>query len=154
MTFTFGMSRRFLAELPSESKEKQDSVDDFIELYELSGLADHTKFPGRLSPSWHTLPTNHKNYEYAQKHSLWHYHCGFPHYTSAKSWGNTSEYLIHFQWVGQGSHIDIVDLYEHYRYGGEFYIPTVERLVLKPVAAGGAAATPVEHPAAPDEQRG
>lgn len=147
MTFTFGFSRLFAADLPLQSDAHQDSVDDFLDLYEKLGLADQTKFPGRLSPSWHTLPTNHKNYAYAQLHSLWHYHCGIPHYSGGKAWGNTSKYLIHFHWVGQGTHIDLVDLYEHYRHGGDFYIPTLERLVAAPETAPASPPAPSGAPA-------
>jgi hypothetical protein len=128
MTFTLGLSRLFAAELQRLPSEQQDAVDDFIELYEKFGLADQTKFPGRISPSWHTLPPNHTDYQYAQKHSLWHYHCGLPQYTGGQAWGKTSDYLIHLRWVNHGAHIDIVDVYHHYRYGGAFYIPTADRL--------------------------
>lgn len=134
MKYTFQLTRRLAADLVRLPEPHVDRLDDFIELYEQFGLSDHTKYPGRLSPSWHRLPTNHANCVHATKYSLWHYHMGHPHYAGGSSnadgskWGQTSQYLIHFRWVGGGAHIDIVDLYTHDNSSGQFYIPSLKTI--------------------------
>lgn len=128
MNYTVGLGRQFSVELSRLQEDQQDAVYDFIAIFQMCGLGDQTKYPGRISPSWHGLATNHPNYVYASTYSLWHYHAGLPTYHGTQPWGKTSDWLVHFQWVGQGSHINLVDFYTHHNAAKQFYIPTVDRL--------------------------
>lgn len=123
MTYTVSFKLQFSREFAIYPADQQDAITSFISTYQAHGLGNHTKFTGRISPSWHGLPTNHPNYAYAQDNALWHYHLGLPKYSGASQWGQVSDWLLHFQWPDCGPHIDLVDVYQHYRQDGSFYLP-------------------------------
>jgi hypothetical protein len=129
MKYTFSVTRQFAGEVTRMDEKQRDLLGAFFDIYEVSGLKDQTVYPGRLSQSWHGLPPNHPNHIFSTKYSLWHYHCGYPKYETSKPWGNTSDWLIHFQWVKDSTHIDVVDMYQHHTYNKQFYLPSQERLV-------------------------
>lgn len=129
MSFTVGFGNQFAREWKNYLPDQKTKVGEFIQLFQTHGLADQTKYPGRVSPSWFGLPPNHPNHAYTITHSLWHYHIGLPHYTGTATWGNTSDWVLHFQWVSQGSHIDIVDMNTHHNSKGSFYLPPATNLV-------------------------
>lgn len=129
MRYTFSVTRQFAGEVEHMDAKQRDRLGDFLDIYEEFGLGNQTVYPGRLSPSWHNLPTNHPSYIFTTKHSLWHYHCGYPEYEGSKPWGNTSDWLIHFQWIKGSTHIDVVDMYQHHTFTRAFYLPSADRLV-------------------------
>lgn len=124
MIYTFRLRRQLAVELTRMPSDMRDGVDDFLDTYEKFGLADQTRYPGRLSPSWMNLPANHPTHIHAQTYSLWHYHMGVPTYAGSNTWNKTSDYLIHFRWINNGNHIDIVDIYTHHDSTGKFYMPS------------------------------
>ena len=134
MTFTVSFNLQFALEYPRYPKQEQDAINLFIATFMQWGLGDQTKYPGRISPSWHNLPTNHPNYQYAFDNALWHYHVGLPSYTGTQSFNKTSDWVLHFQWFNRGDHIDIVDFYQHYTATGAFYIPPQQNLAPQPDA--------------------
>ena len=123
MTYTFGFKVQFAAEFARTSPNLRDKVLDFTDIYQVVGLADFSKFPGKLAPSWSKLSSGDPVYSYARSNDLWHYHVGFPHYSQVYPKYQTSDWLLHFQWPGGGNHIDLVDLYQHYTSSGAFYLP-------------------------------
>lgn len=128
MTFTVSYSARFAAEFARFPSDQQDRVIAFAELFERHGLSDATKYPGKLSPSWLGLQPINPTYQYAYSNNLWHYHVGIPYYRPTNQGYSTSEWVLHFQWVKDAPHIDLVDLYEHYLRDGRFYLPPVNAL--------------------------
>lgn len=124
MTYTVSFKLQFAKEFAVFPTDQQTAVAEFIEIYQEHGLANQTKYPGRVSPSWHGLPTNHPNYQYTQSNELWHYHVGLPKYAGQAAWGRVSDWVLHFQWPARGSHISLVDLYQHYMRDGSFYLPS------------------------------
>jgi hypothetical protein len=95
------------------------------------GLRDQTLYPGKLSGSWVTLAEDDPEYKRTRDACLWHYHIGLPYYTQSYAGYKTSEWLLHFQWPNWatgGTHIEIVDLYTHYKSDGQFYLPSDYRL--------------------------
>lgn len=129
MTFSVGYSDQFLAEWGNFQEDQREHVGVFIEIVQTHGLADQTKLPGRISPSWHRLPPNDPQAVYAKANSLWHYHIGLPGYSGTQSWGKTSDWLLHFQWANGSTHVDLVDLYTHHNWRGQFYMPGPDSLV-------------------------
>lgn len=78
------------------SYEDRIKIALFIQQVEQNGLRG---LEGRNKPS---TPANlhtkkeRADFAYAQKHCLWHYHIGIPHYVG--EWGDkTSEYVLHYQ---------------------------------------------------------
>lgn len=132
MTFTVSFKLQFAKEFAVFAPDQQMAVASFVSTYQSHGLDDQTKFPGRISPSWHNLPTNHPNHKYTLENELWHYHVGLPMYSGSGQWGRVSDWLLHFQWPGRGPHISLVDLYQHYRADRSFYLPNVGRLEDQP----------------------
>jgi hypothetical protein len=128
MKYSVDFSNQFAIEFSRIPVSHQTAVASFVVTYQAHGLSDQTKHIGRISPSWHRLPTNHPNYIYAKRHELWHYHVGLPGYSGNQSWGLTSDWLLHFQWPDAGNHITLVDLYQHYTWKGDFYLPPKENL--------------------------
>ena len=63
------------------------------------------------------------NYAYTYANSLWHYHVGLPEYKQGVGQYLVSDWVLHFQWYGRGPHIDLIDLYQHSRADGSFYLP-------------------------------
>lgn len=129
MTYTVDFSKTFRLEFARIPATYQNAVASFVVTYQQHGLGDQTKYIGRLSPSWHRLPPNAPPYIYAKKHDLWHYHIGLPTYSGGQSWGRTSDWLLHFQWPEQSTHISLVDLYTHHKSNGDFYLPPENSLV-------------------------
>lgn len=123
MTYTLGLKAQFATEFTRFPPNLQSKVLDFIGIYHVVGLGDFTKYPGKIAPSWSGLSSTDPVFSYAKGNDLWHYHIGFPHYNQVHSKYQTSDWLLHFQWPGRGTHIDLVDLYQHYRSSGAFYLP-------------------------------
>lgn len=62
------------------------------------------------------------NFDYAQKHCLWHYHIGIPYYVG--EFGDmTSEYILHYQKFDD--EIILIDIAIH----PPFILPTLEKLI-------------------------
>lgn len=128
MNFIVKYKLQFAAEFNRFPHDQQSAVVKFLAQYQQHGLADQTKFPGRISPSWQNLPINHPNYIYTKTHDLWHYHLGIPDYDGRQNWGKTSDWLLHFQWPDQGNVISLVDVYTHHNYQKQFYLPPLSAL--------------------------
>jgi hypothetical protein len=122
MSFTVSFGDEFAKrDWPNLLPQQKILVGDFVSLVKQYGL-DPTKLPGKFSPSW--LNAGGQNFQYAQQHNLWHYHVGYPAWrVNAPGQPLTSEWVVHFQWVNGSSHIDVIDLYEHYDWRGNFYLP-------------------------------
>lgn len=132
MTFTVNFNLQFALEYAIYPRDQRDAVNQFVSVYMLHGLGDQTKYPGRVTPSWLGVPTNHANYQYAIDNALWHYHVGIPSYSGTQQWGKTSDWVLHFQWFNQGDHIDLADMYQHYTAAGRFYLPPAQNLAPQP----------------------
>lgn len=123
MTFSWSFSGQFATEFSRFPSDQQQKVIDFTTIYQSAGLSDFTKYPGKIAPSWSSLAPTDPVYVYAQSNHLWHYHVGIPHYNQVHPKYQTSDWLLHFQWPGQGTHINVVDVYAHYTAKGAFYVP-------------------------------
>jgi hypothetical protein len=121
MTFTVGYGPQWSREWRNYLPDQKQAVGAFVQTYLVHGL-DRTKLPGRVSPSWMGLQPVHPNYAYTQANFLWHYHIGLPKYTRSSYGDQVSDWVLHFQWVGRGSHIDLLELSTH-QVGGRFYVP-------------------------------
>lgn len=121
-TYTHAFKTQFATEFARFPTAQQDKVLNFLLKYAQVGLSDFEQYEGKISPSWSGNATT-ANYLFALANELWHYHIGIPEYTSTHSKYKTSDWVLHFQWPGQGNHIDIVDLYSHKTYFGNFYMP-------------------------------
>lgn len=128
MTYTVSFTVQFAREFQVFPVYQQTAITSFITTYQAHGLDNQTKFQGRVSPSWHNLPPNHPDYQYAYANDLWHYHLGLPEYNGSQQWGRVSDWLLHFQWKERGPHISLVDVYHHYRSDGTFYLPPATSL--------------------------
>lgn len=84
------------ARMSTLNDAEQQAVLNFaihVKQHGLRGLA------GRNKSSMPTNPRTKKQkarFAYAQKHCLWHYHIGIPHYVGDKG-DLTSEYILHYQ---------------------------------------------------------
>jgi hypothetical protein len=136
MTFTVEASPLWKKEWPNYLPKQREGVEAFLAVYLIHGLHDQRRYPGRLSPSWHGLPPNDPQHVHAQSSSLWHYHIGYPAYSggysSPRLWGQTSDDLMHFQWVGD--HIKLIELSAH-RVRGRFYLPSAQSIADPAVSA-------------------
>lgn len=128
MTYTVSFSQIFGQEFSRSPEPEQNAVASFIATFQAVGLADQTKYPGRISPSWANIPQDHPNAIHAKKYDLWHYHVGLPDYTGVATWDKVSDWLLHFQWRKTATHVHLVDLYQHHRHDGSFYLPAEKRL--------------------------
>jgi hypothetical protein len=137
MTFTVGFGPQWSREWKQYQPDQKIKVGEFVQLYQAHGL-DPTKLPGRISPSWMGLQPQHPNYAYTQNNFLWHYHIGLPQYTKSAVGDHTSDWVLHFQWVGRGSHIDLLELSTH-QVMGKFYLPPAGSL---PAATPAPSAAP------------
>lgn len=143
MAFTVDFSVEFLKWWKQFQQPQKDRVTEFIALVKMHGL-DQTKLPGKLSPSW--MGASQADFAYAKQHSLWHYHVGYPIYRTNPHGPKTSDWLLHFQWVQGNTHIHVVDLYQHYTYAGNFYLPRVAAANSAPTTAPSPpGSTPDEH---------
>lgn len=128
MTYSYGFKPIFAVEFSNFPTDQQDKILDFGETFERFGLSDFSKYIGKISPSW-AGNASASDYQFALQHDLWHYHIGIPTYTSVHSTYKTSDWVLHFQWRSKGNHIDLLDLYSHYRWDGTFYLPSTDRVV-------------------------
>jgi hypothetical protein len=127
--YTFGLKKQFAIEFERFPKDQQDKILDFTDIFEAEGLTDFSKYTGKITPSWAGDSTPAASKHYAFANDLWHYHIGIPHYASVHPKYMTSDWVLHFQWPNQGNHIDIVDVYSHYKSDGSFYLPPVSSLL-------------------------
>jgi hypothetical protein len=125
--YTYSFKSQFAKEFKEFPADQQDKVLNFLLQYEQVGLANFELYEGKLSPSWSGNSTA-ENYRFALENSLWHYHIGIPTYKSIHPKYKTSDWVLHFQWVGHGDHIDVVDLYSHTNYLGNFWLPPASSL--------------------------
>ncbi|HVZ42952.1 MAG TPA: hypothetical protein VHA82_04000 [Ramlibacter sp.] len=129
MTFTVDFSQEFLKQYPQFDQQQKQCIGEFASLVKAHGL-DQTKLRGKLTASW--LNASAADHQYAYQNNLWHYHAGYPSYRQNPNGPDTSEWVIHFQWFYNSTHIDIVDFYAHYKAWPKrgFYLPP--RDALKP----------------------
>lgn len=139
MKYTWGVRLKFSEELGRYPRDQQDRILDFIEVYEKHGLADFSKYPGKIAPSWSGLLASHPSYSYTRDNSLWHYHIGIPEYKQRHPTYLTSDYVLHFQWPDKGTHIDLVDTCYHRKSNGEFYLPPPDYLIPAPATPSAVA---------------
>lgn len=123
MDFIVHYKANFSKEFKQFPRDQQDSILDFILTYEENGLIDFKKYKGKISCSWSNLDENSQKYKYAKDNDLWHYHIGIPKYIKKHEKYETSDYVLHFQWIGKGNEISLIDVYKHYDIKGNFYLP-------------------------------
>ena len=123
MAFTLDFSAQFAKEFANFQKDQQDAVLDFTATYIAHGLADFTKYTGKITPTWNGVLVGSQQYNFAKSNDLWHYHIGLPHYSYVHPKYATSDWVLHFQWPSKGSHIRIVDMCYHTMSTGAFYVP-------------------------------
>ncbi|MES2128475.1 MAG: hypothetical protein V4463_14505 [Pseudomonadota bacterium] len=127
MTYSYGFKKKFAVEFANFPKSQQDRILDFALTFEQHGLSDFAKYPGKITPSW-AGNANGAEYQFALANELWHYHVGIPTYKSVHPKFSTSDWVLHFQWKGKGNHVDLLDIYSHYRVDGTFYLPSLDYL--------------------------
>lgn len=113
----------FAVEFANFPQDQQDAILDFTDIFEKHGLADFSKYPGKITYSWKGLQAGSAEFVYAQSNDLWHYHVGIPHYNHVHPKYATSDWVLHFQWQQQGTHVNLVDIFQHYTSTGKFYMP-------------------------------
>lgn len=93
---------------PKKDKEKIFAFIEHVEAFGFDGLTGRNK-------SSDNVPTNHPNWlervKYAQRHKLWHYHIGIPHYETASNGEQVSEYILHY--IREKDEIKLVALSYH-----------------------------------------
>lgn len=107
---------RLFNELDTQSQDVIADFVDYVEQYGLKGLVGRNKSSIPQNP--HTKKER-ANFEYAQKHCLWHYHIGIPHYVGDDG-DKTSEYILHYQRFDD--RIVVLELSAH----PPFVLPSVE----------------------------
>ncbi|WP_186100524.1 hypothetical protein [Burkholderia gladioli] len=123
MVYSWRFSAQLAIEFKNFPKNQQDAILDFTDIFENFGLSDFSKYPGKISPSWSGAIMGSAEYVFAFSNELWHYHIGIPRYNYVHSKYATSDWVLHFQWPGQGSSISLVDVYSHYTSSNKFYLP-------------------------------
>lgn len=118
------MNRQFSIEFGNYPEYQQDKILDFVNLFKQFGLSDFSKYDGKIAPSWSNLESSNPNYIYAKANNLWHYHIGIPIYQQVHSKYKTSNVVLHFQWEQGENVIYLVDIYNHYKHDGSFYLPS------------------------------
>ncbi|MBB1485905.1 hypothetical protein [Oceanospirillum sediminis] len=115
-------SDQFSIEYSRFDLDQRKMVLQFIALVQQHGLQDFSIFPGKVTPSWKNASPDDE--AYARFHELWHYHVGYPEYEE-KEHGlyMVSDWLLHFQWKKDEERIILVDMYEHWKADGSFYLP-------------------------------
>ncbi|EMD9275296.1 hypothetical protein VWV82_003939 [Cronobacter malonaticus] len=121
--YTVSFGKLFAKEFEHFNEKDQDKVLDFTELFERYGLADFSKYPGKISPTWSNLESDDPDFIYAMTNRLWHYHVGLPEYVQRHPKYMTSDWVLHFQWTQGDYNIHLVDMCYHYTQDGKFYIP-------------------------------
>lgn len=89
-------SADFQAQFPTLADTDKQAILAFarhVEKYGLRGLEGRNKSSAPSNP--HTKKER-ANFVHAQKHCLWHYHVGIPHYVGENG-DMTSEYVLHYQ---------------------------------------------------------
>jgi hypothetical protein len=129
MTFTVGLGPQWKKEWPNYQPDQRYRVGLFVQTFLVHGL-DATKFQGRISPSWMNLAQGSVLHTYTTTHWLWHYHIGLPMYRQAMG-GDVSDEVLHFQWVYNSKHVDLIELSPHYL-GGKFFLPLAASLAATP----------------------
>lgn len=131
MNYTISYNDLFATEFANFPHDQQTAIVQFAYGFSQYGLSDFTKYTGKITPSWSGLTPSDPAYRYTYDNDLWHYHIGLPSYKSVHPKYKTSDILLHFQWPNwrtQGTHIDLVDIYNHYKSNGDFYIPPAQYL--------------------------
>lgn len=115
-------SPHFLRLLNTLDEQSQDMIAEFVDYVEqngLRGLQGRNKFS---APKNIHTKKQRANFDYAQKHCLWHYHIGIPYYVG--EFGDmTSEYILHYQRFD--SEIILVDITTH----PPFKLPSQDKLI-------------------------
>lgn len=128
-TYTVSFGKKLQEEFQRFPKDQQDKIIAFADLYERVGLVDFDLYEGKIAPSWSGLDESNPLHGYCRENFLWHYHIGIPEYHQRHEKYKTSEWVLHFMWPHQSSHIVLVDIYSHYVRGGEFYLPPEDYLL-------------------------
>ncbi|MFM0162908.1 hypothetical protein PQR39_21150 [Paraburkholderia sediminicola] len=132
MAFTWEFSALFAKEFANFPTDQQDAVLDFTATFAAHGLADFTKYTGKITPTWNGATVGSAQHAYAKANDLWHYHLGLPHYNYVHGKYATSDWVLHFQWPSKGSHIRLVDVCYHKMATGAFYVPGRKYLAAAP----------------------
>ncbi|MDR9777607.1 hypothetical protein RJJ65_34265 [Rhizobium hidalgonense] len=124
MAYTWEFGKQFAVEFTLYPVEQQDKILDFIDIYQIFGLSDFTKFQGKIKYSWSGIDKLDPIYDFTYSNNLWHYHIGIPNYKKSKyNQYYTSDMILHFQWKNRSTHIRILDITWHYKASGEFWLP-------------------------------
>ncbi len=124
MSYTWEFGKQFAVEFSNYPEKQQNKILDFTDIYEEYGLSEFSKYQGKISPSWRGIEKTDPIYDFTYSNNLWHYHVGLPEYTKSK-YNNylTSDMVLHFQWKKSSTHIRILDITDHYKSNGEFWLP-------------------------------
>ena len=124
MSYTWEFGKQFAVEFSNYPEKQQNKILDFTDIYEEYGLSEFSKYQGKISPSWRGIEKTDPIYDFTYSNNLWHYHVGLPEYTKSKYNNNlTSDMVLHFQWKKSSTHIRILDITDHYKSNGEFWLP-------------------------------
>ncbi|NMT51012.1 hypothetical protein, partial [Vibrio parahaemolyticus] len=97
--FTWSRSKAFAKDFENFPTKDQDKILDFLDIFEEYGLADFTKYEGKITPSWKGESISSEDYQYAKDNHLWHYHIGIPDFVERHDTYKTSDWVLHFQWI-------------------------------------------------------
>ena len=124
MSYTWEFGKQSAVEFSNYPEKQQNKILDFTDIYEEYGLSEFSKYQGKISPSWRGIEKTDPIYDFTYSNNLWHYHVGLPEYTKSK-YNNylTSDMVLHFQWKKSSTHIRILDITDHYKSNGEFWLP-------------------------------
>lgn len=126
LEYTFKFKPKFAEEFHRYPEDQQDAILGFLSIYSSHGLKDFSKYKGKISPSWKKISPHSAVYRYTRSNSLWHAHIGLPkYYKSLHNQYYTSDMILHFQWIKKGDVIDIVDITDHYKADGTFWLPSL-----------------------------
>lgn len=129
MSYTFEYGKQFAIEFDNFPTDQQNAILDFLYIYQLYGLVCFSKYPAKITPSWHGIDKIDPIYDFTYSNSLWHYHVGLPNYKKSK-YNNylTSDMILHFQWKNKSTHIRVLDITWHYKKNGDFWLPSKKNL--------------------------
>ena len=129
MPFTYGFKKQFSIEYKNFPKDQQLLVTKFTDTFVKQGFVDFDAYPGKITPSWKGVDQSSVEYSFAYSNDLWHYHIGIPSYKQGAGNYLVSAWVLHFQWKNKGTHIALVDLYDHHNRDGKFYMPPDASLI-------------------------
>lgn len=129
MTYKVSFGKEFAKESVNYPKDQKQAIADFVNTFQNFGLADYSKYQGKISPSWSGINMTQESYDYAYTNHLWHYHLGIPSYKNIGQPYYTSDYILHFQWKNRGNEIALLDCSSHYTSTKIFYLPPERYLV-------------------------